>query len=211
MRTLQQLLENLKANPQSYRWDSLPNFGGREPDQTQEVWSWDHTHLLVGTCSSDIRIEPRASSLYSALTTLLGPMDDGLTILQVLFDEILDLIDYDKLLRMTVKSADFYASEVQVWIDEEEVYLHYGSASEYRSNTDGLIGCINTTGGDNSFLWEGYASYDDDGRLVIDESGEVIDDVSSFIDECMDHLDKAAIFQDFRDQLRDQLFRRFRQ
>lgn len=41
-------------------WASLPLFGGPEPLDTQGVWSWDATHLLVGTCADDLRIIPRA-------------------------------------------------------------------------------------------------------------------------------------------------------
>lgn len=40
-------------------WTSLPTFGGTEPRDTVGVWSWDADNLLVGTCASDLRIEPR--------------------------------------------------------------------------------------------------------------------------------------------------------
>ena len=32
-----------------YDATDLPTFGGAEPASTSEVWSWDATHLLVGT------------------------------------------------------------------------------------------------------------------------------------------------------------------
>jgi hypothetical protein len=39
----------------------LPTFGGEAPvGGTNEVWSWDETRLLVGTCSEDLRIVDRA-------------------------------------------------------------------------------------------------------------------------------------------------------
>jgi len=41
-------------------WSSLPTFGGDEPADTREVWSWDATRLLVGTCADDLRIVERA-------------------------------------------------------------------------------------------------------------------------------------------------------
>jgi hypothetical protein len=41
-------------------WTSLPVFGGDDPQDTQGVWSWDATRLLVGSCSSDLRIVPRS-------------------------------------------------------------------------------------------------------------------------------------------------------
>lgn len=41
-------------------WTELPTFGGEAPADTQGVWSWDATRLLVGTCASDLRIVARA-------------------------------------------------------------------------------------------------------------------------------------------------------
>lgn len=32
----------------------LPTFGGEEPDDVEGVWSWDETHLIVGTCANDL-------------------------------------------------------------------------------------------------------------------------------------------------------------
>jgi len=39
--------------------DNLPTFGGATPDDTTEVWSWDETSLLVGTCAADLEIVNR--------------------------------------------------------------------------------------------------------------------------------------------------------
>lgn len=39
--------------------DDLPTFGGVEPKDTLEVWSWDETRLLVGTCAADLEIVAR--------------------------------------------------------------------------------------------------------------------------------------------------------
>lgn len=30
-------------------WTSLPSFGGPEPNDTSGVWSWDQTHLIIGS------------------------------------------------------------------------------------------------------------------------------------------------------------------
>lgn len=38
---------------------ALPTFGGETPASTAEVWSWDATRLLVGTCPSDAQIVMR--------------------------------------------------------------------------------------------------------------------------------------------------------
>ncbi len=44
------------------QWRSdLPTFGGSAPADTLEVWSWDETSLLVGTCGDDLQIVDRAS------------------------------------------------------------------------------------------------------------------------------------------------------
>ena len=62
--TLQELLD-LMRDGDPYVFDdrgdwstSLPNFGGEEPEDTTHVWSWDETHLLVGTCADDLRLVP---------------------------------------------------------------------------------------------------------------------------------------------------------
>ena len=39
--------------------DDLPTFGGEEPADTNEVWSWDESNLIVGTCTSGIEIMSR--------------------------------------------------------------------------------------------------------------------------------------------------------
>ena len=43
--------------------DDLPTFGGATPEDTDGVWSWDETHLLVGTCSDDYEIVARTEVL----------------------------------------------------------------------------------------------------------------------------------------------------
>jgi hypothetical protein len=40
-------------------WASMPTFGGDEPEDTGGVWSWDKTHLLVGSCADDLEIIAR--------------------------------------------------------------------------------------------------------------------------------------------------------
>lgn len=47
-------------SPSVGSWDDLPSFGGDEPSDTREIWSWDTTRLIVGTCADDIRIVNRA-------------------------------------------------------------------------------------------------------------------------------------------------------
>jgi hypothetical protein len=50
-------------------WTRLPTFGGEEPERTTGVWSWDADRLLVGTCSTDLRIvrRPRTNNLIIRL------------------------------------------------------------------------------------------------------------------------------------------------
>ena len=40
-------------------WEDMPKFGGDEPFSTREVWSWDETRVMVGTCKSDMEILDR--------------------------------------------------------------------------------------------------------------------------------------------------------
>ena len=61
--TLTELFEQIKRG----EWDSVPDrdwadmptFGGATPADTMEVWSWDETHLMVGTCKDDMRLVRR--------------------------------------------------------------------------------------------------------------------------------------------------------
>ena len=57
-KNLDELFDALEWGEQFARadWTDLPIFGGEEPDDTSEVWSWDETRLLVGTCADDIEI-----------------------------------------------------------------------------------------------------------------------------------------------------------
>ena len=57
-KNLDELYAKMVANHPSVSniWTDLPKFGGEEPADTSEVWSWDDKRLIVGTCGSDIRI-----------------------------------------------------------------------------------------------------------------------------------------------------------
>ena len=37
-------------------WSDFPTFGGPEPEDTAEIWSWDDTRLMVGICSQSMEI-----------------------------------------------------------------------------------------------------------------------------------------------------------
>ena len=37
-------------------WTSLPTFGGPEPDDTNGIWSWDESRLIIGLCADDVAI-----------------------------------------------------------------------------------------------------------------------------------------------------------
>ncbi len=38
----------------------LPTYGGETPANTNGVWSWDATRLMVGTCARDMRLVLRS-------------------------------------------------------------------------------------------------------------------------------------------------------
>ena len=40
-------------------WTELPTYGGAEPADTDGIWSWDATRLLIGTCADDLQIVER--------------------------------------------------------------------------------------------------------------------------------------------------------
>lgn len=58
MTNLNELFDALKERTVELD-DDLPTFGGSEPDCTLEVWSWNSTHLIVGTCADDIEVLSR--------------------------------------------------------------------------------------------------------------------------------------------------------
>lgn len=64
-KNLNELYEMMKSNHPATldvygQWSSsLPTFGGSEPFDTREVWSWDETRLIVGTCEDDLEIISR--------------------------------------------------------------------------------------------------------------------------------------------------------
>ncbi len=65
--TLAELLDAMRSDHPSVmcardvgQWSTdLPTFGGEEPACTLGVWSWDETHMLVGTCNDDLEIVER--------------------------------------------------------------------------------------------------------------------------------------------------------
>jgi len=40
-------------------WSNFPIFGGEEPEDTAEIWSWDESRLMVGICSQSMEIISR--------------------------------------------------------------------------------------------------------------------------------------------------------
>jgi len=59
-KNLNELFEMMKNDDQSLpNWDWLPTFGGPDIEHTVEIWSWDATRKIVGTCSDDIEIVDR--------------------------------------------------------------------------------------------------------------------------------------------------------
>jgi hypothetical protein len=58
-RELPDLKHEFQNNSMFEDWADLPTFGGVAPSDTSEIWSWDETHLLVGTWSGDLEIIPR--------------------------------------------------------------------------------------------------------------------------------------------------------
>ena len=62
---------------------NLPTFGGEEPNDTDRVWSWDETCLLVGTGRfRDWRIAPRpeverSSAVEAMVDEITTGMDEG--------------------------------------------------------------------------------------------------------------------------------------
>jgi hypothetical protein len=59
-KNLQELLEAMRADAFDDReMSQLPTFGGPEPRNTIEIWSWDETHVITGKHPGDYTIEKR--------------------------------------------------------------------------------------------------------------------------------------------------------
>ena len=59
-KNLQELLDAMRAGAFDEReMCELPTFGGPEPRDTREIWSWDATHVITGTHPGDYKIEKR--------------------------------------------------------------------------------------------------------------------------------------------------------
>jgi hypothetical protein len=59
-KNLDQLFAMMQNNNKNLpTWDMLPTFGGTDIRNTIEVWSWDATRKIIGTCSDDIEIVDR--------------------------------------------------------------------------------------------------------------------------------------------------------
>lgn len=75
MGDLKNLFEKMLNNDptildQHGQWSSnLDTFGGEEPENTSGVWSWDQTHVIIGTCADDLEIVARDD-----LTPYLEPL-----------------------------------------------------------------------------------------------------------------------------------------
>jgi len=59
LRDLRDALASYGKHDIDFDVDTIPTFGGCEPADTEEVWSWDETRLLVGPCFTDLEIVPR--------------------------------------------------------------------------------------------------------------------------------------------------------
>lgn len=59
LRDLRDALASYGKHDDRFDTDTIPTFGGEEPEDTCETWSWSETHLLVGPCWSELGIVPR--------------------------------------------------------------------------------------------------------------------------------------------------------
>ena len=58
LHSLEELYEWMKTVDYK-EWENLPSFGGDAPDDTIGVRSWDHDHLIIGSCYRDLEIVTR--------------------------------------------------------------------------------------------------------------------------------------------------------
>jgi hypothetical protein len=61
IKTLNELFDLIKSGDldELDDWSNFPIFGGKEPEDTAEIWSWDETRLIVGICSQSMEIISR--------------------------------------------------------------------------------------------------------------------------------------------------------
>ncbi|BAT18959.1 hypothetical protein [Asaia bogorensis] len=56
--TLDSLYEAIKTGAVGLT-SSLPTYGGEEPRNAPEIWSWDADRYMVGSCAADLSLIPR--------------------------------------------------------------------------------------------------------------------------------------------------------
>ena len=59
LQELDELTQDVLDRDEHNNITDLPTFGGTEPSDTDGIWSWDESRLLVGTCIDDMVIEDR--------------------------------------------------------------------------------------------------------------------------------------------------------
>lgn len=67
IQSLDELYELIKSGTLDFLddWSDLPLFGGEEPEDTAEIWSWDEARLIVGISSDSIEIISRNEDTYN--------------------------------------------------------------------------------------------------------------------------------------------------
>ena len=148
-------------------------------------------------------------------------------------DQILGQVDWFELLCWYIAGS---ADEYNVCVIKDLHGLHYLHSSKNETPSDfrlaffpsrgnglfrgeavgipaeNVIAVLPSTRGENAFVWEGYASYDEDGRLIIDETGEAVRDQAAFESDPLSYflpeVGLEEFYDRFRPQLREQLLAR---
>jgi len=74
--TLAALYASIRAGETELGPD-LDTFGGEHPADTSEIWSWDATHQIVGTCASDVACEARTDAPVGAVALKYADPTEG--------------------------------------------------------------------------------------------------------------------------------------
>ena len=101
-------------------------------------------------------------------------------------NKILDLVDYEELHKAQITTS--YYHHIEIWFDGEKVELIERSQNSRSQDESDLVGYVSTDRGDHSWLYQDWASENDNGTYTSID-GDHFEDEESLIAHVMENGD----------------------